>query len=71
MTICERINERGEVMGIDYWADGKVKVVQSHGYSTLYMLKYMLIKQEKPYLTASEISRRTNLYVSVYHKDNK
>ena len=39
MTIAEIINENGIVTRIDYWNDGQVRVVQSHGYSLRYMLK--------------------------------
>ena len=67
MTICELINERNEVMRIDFWADGKVQVVQSHGYSTLYMLKYMQIKRAFPELTPDHVQFRTNIYIKCYH----
>ena len=71
MTICEIINERNQVTRIGFWNDGQTRVVKSHTYSVMYMLKYQLIKKEKPYLTPDEISRRTNIYISVYHKENK
>jgi hypothetical protein len=67
MSIAEIVNERGEVTRIDFWNDNKVRVVQSHTYSVLYMLKYQLIKKDKPNLSPDEISRRTNIYLSVYH----
>lgn len=78
MTICEIIsvdhkayNHLGEEIPtrIEFsglWVDGKVQVIESHGYSIIYGLKYQMIRKDKPYLTPDEVSRRTNLYVSVY-----
>jgi arabinogalactan endo-1,4-beta-galactosidase len=66
MTICERVNERNEVMGIEYWNDGKVRVVQSHGFSTYYLLKYQDIQKQYKSETCSQTTQRVLNFFKAY-----
>jgi len=67
MTICELINERNEVMRIEYWNDGKVRVIQSHGLSIMYGLKYSQIQKKFPYMSPIEVSNRTDRYMRSFN----
>jgi hypothetical protein len=78
MSIAEIVNERGEVTRIDFWADNKVRVVQSHTFSMMYVLKRRAIKD---YLIHNqiiykgnldnEVDRRYKLWIDLYFKKVK
>jgi hypothetical protein len=75
MSIAEIVNERGEVTRIDFWADNKVRVVKSHTFSMMYVLRRRTIKD---YLVHNqiiykgnldnEVDRRYKLWIDLYFK---
>jgi ABC-type arginine transport system ATPase subunit len=70
MKIIEHINERSLTDRIEYVFDGlpDVKVMQSHGYSTLYMLKLQQLKDRYPLALYNTLQIRVNRYLEAYHK---
>lgn len=70
MKIVEHINERSLTDRIEFVFDGKSKtsVIQSHGYSTLYLLKFQSIKERYPLELYNHIQIRINRYLEAYHK---
>jgi hypothetical protein len=69
MKIIEHINERSLTDRIEFVFDGKskVEVVQTHCYSTLYMLKFQQFKERYPLELYNTLQIRLDRYLKAYH----